>query len=47
LKLAEGLQKNIIRVSIWPFKKEEVKEILATIERQKTVFLVAIQNDHM
>jgi hypothetical protein len=31
----------------WPFKKEEVEEILKTIERQKTLFQLAMQNDHV
>lgn len=35
------------RVFKWPFKKEEVKELLATIERQKTLFSLAIQNDQV
>lgn len=31
----------------WPFKKGEVIDILNTIERQKTLFVLALQNDHM
>jgi hypothetical protein len=31
----------------WPFQKEEIKELLATIERQKSLFSLALQNDHM
>jgi hypothetical protein len=31
----------------WPFQKEEFKDILSTIERQKSLFSLAIQNDHM
>ncbi len=31
----------------WPFQKEEIKEILNVIERQKTLFNLARQNDHM
>ena len=30
----------------WPFKKEEVKDILGSIERQKSLFILAVQNDH-
>src|SRR5450755_1600435 len=32
---------------IWPFNKVEVMEILSTIERQKTLFMLALQNDHV
>jgi hypothetical protein len=31
----------------WPFQKVEVKEILASIERYKSLFSLALQNDHM
>jgi hypothetical protein len=31
----------------WPFRKEEIKEILSTIERHKSLFNLALQNDHM
>jgi hypothetical protein len=31
----------------WPFQKEEIKELLATIERLKSLFSLALQNDHM
>jgi len=48
LKLApaEGWRKAG-RTFAWPFQKEEVKEILSTIGRQKTLFSLALQNDHM
>ena len=39
--------KKVREVITWPFKKEEVKEILGSIERQKALFLLARQNDHM
>jgi len=31
----------------WHFKKEEVKEILANVERQKNCIALALENDHM
>ncbi|KAL8638995.1 MAG: hypothetical protein Q9228_003911, partial [Teloschistes exilis] len=31
----------------WPLEKEEIREILATIERLKTLFSLARQNDHI
>ncbi len=31
----------------WPFSKTEVLEFLNTIERQKALFNLALQNDHM
>lgn len=31
----------------WPFEKEEIREILNTIERQKLLFSLARQNDHI
>lgn len=31
---------------VWPFQKEEIKDILNVIERQKTFFNLALQNDH-
>ena len=32
---------------IWPFKKAECKELLESVERYKTCFLVALQDDHL
>ncbi|KAI9777066.1 MAG: hypothetical protein M1839_009117 [Geoglossum umbratile] len=43
---AEGLKK-IGKALAWPFRKEEVNDILHTIERQKTLFSLALQNDHI
>lgn len=43
---ATGLKK-LGKAIIWPFQKEEVKEILSSIERQKALFNLARQNDHM
>ena len=32
---------------VWPFKKDEIKDLLQAIERQKTLFTLARQNDLM
>ncbi|KAL9100692.1 MAG: hypothetical protein Q9163_003956 [Psora crenata] len=42
----EGLKK-VGKSFAWPFQKGEVMEILHTIERQKTLFIMAHQNDYM
>jgi len=31
----------------WPFRGQEVKDILENIERQKTLIILALENDHM
>jgi hypothetical protein len=31
----------------WPFKKAEVFELIATLERLKSIFNLALQSDHM
>lgn len=46
LQPATGVRKAA-RVLRWPFKKEEVKDLLSTIERQKTLFSLALQNDQV
>jgi hypothetical protein len=46
LEPAHGLKKAG-RVIVWPFQKGEVIEVLHTIERQKTLFILALQNDHV
>ena len=38
-RLAQGL--------LWPFRKEEVNDLISLIERQKAAFGLAIQNDNM
>ena len=43
---ATGLRK-LGRAIVWPFQKEEIKEILGSIERQKALLNLARQNDHM
>ena len=35
------------RAIVWPLSKGEVTDILGAIERQKTLFIVAMENDHM
>ncbi|KAF7506336.1 hypothetical protein GJ744_011909 [Endocarpon pusillum] len=42
----EGLGK-VTKAITWPFQKEEINEILNSIERQKTLFNLARQNDHI
>ena len=32
---------------LWPFQKREISEILGIIERQKTYFVLALQNKHL
>ena len=39
--------KKLGKAIIWPFQKEEIKEILASIERLKALLNLARQNDHM
>jgi hypothetical protein len=48
LKLAPvGGLKKVGNALIWPFQKGEIREIFNTIERQKALFNLALQNDHM
>ncbi len=42
----QGLKK-IRNALTWPFQREEIEEILSTIERQKSLFDLTLQNDHM
>jgi hypothetical protein len=42
----KGLKKVETAFS-WPFQKGEIKTILNSIERQKTLFILALQNDSM
>lgn len=46
LEPSKGL-KRVGKSLAWPFKTEEIKEILSTIERQKSLFNLVLQNDHM
>ncbi|KAG8534359.1 uncharacterized protein KY384_001203 [Bacidia gigantensis] len=46
LKPATGLRRAGKAIA-WPFRREEVKDMLATIERQKTMFVLALELDHV
>jgi hypothetical protein len=51
-ELASRLQPQVGRRMLgkyikWPFQKEQVKDILAILERQKSTFLVALAFDQM
>ena len=46
LKPAQG-RKMVIKAVTWPFQKKEVNELLDHLERQKALFLLAQQNDHL
>ena len=46
LSPVEGLKK-VGKAFSWPFQKGEIKTILNSIERQKTLFILALQNDSM
>lgn len=39
--------KKLGKAIVWPFQREEIREILASIERQKALLNLARQNDHM
>ena len=39
--------KKVGKAFIWPFEKAEIQSILSTIERQKLLFSLARQNDHI
>ena len=43
---ATTAQKLVQRLR-WPLRKEDVKEVLSTIERHKTLLSLALQNDQM
>jgi hypothetical protein len=38
---------KVIKALVWPFQKGEVKDILRTIGRLKTLFVLALQRDHL
>lgn len=46
LEPVKGRQK-IGKAMAWPFGKDEVHELLSTMERQKTLFILALQQDHL
>ena len=39
--------KKVGKAFIWPFEKAEIQSVLSTIERQKLLFSLARQNDHI
>ena len=39
--------KKVGKAFVWPFEKAEIQSILSTIERQKSLFSLARQNDHI
>ena len=39
--------KKATKAILWPLRKEDVKDLLDTIERHKTLFILALQNDHI
>ncbi len=41
-----GAQKLVQKIR-WPLRKEEIKDVLSSIERQKTLLSLALQNDQM
>lgn len=42
-----GGLKRVGNAITWPLQKNEIKDILCVIERQKTLFALALQNDHL
>jgi hypothetical protein len=42
----DGLRK-VGKAMAWPFQKKEIVSILGVIERQKTLFALALQTDHL
>lgn len=46
LRPTQGLKK-FGKALTWPFQKQEIEDILSSIERQKSLFSLALQNDHM
>ena len=48
LKLAPAIGlKKVGKALAWPFQKAEIQDILNMIERQRSLFNLALQNDHM
>ncbi|KAL8702561.1 MAG: hypothetical protein Q9201_004278, partial [Fulgogasparrea decipioides] len=47
-KLAPGDRlRQVSRAVLWPLNKQDVTDLITIIERQKTAFTLAIQNDNM
>lgn len=42
-----GTLKKLGRVFTWPFDKGEITNILQSLERLKTYFILALQSDHL
>ncbi|KAI9794892.1 MAG: hypothetical protein M1816_003022, partial [Peltula sp. TS41687] len=42
-----GLMKGVGKALAWPFKKDEIKDILGVIERSKTHFTLALQGESL
>jgi hypothetical protein len=42
----DGLKK-MRKALAWPFQKTEIQSVIGMIERQKSIFNLALQNDHM
>lgn len=42
-----GFREKIIQRITWKFVKEDVKEILAKMERLKSLIVIALQKDHL
>lgn len=42
-----GKLDKAIKTLVWPFQKDEIKEILRMIERQKTILSLALQNNQL
>jgi hypothetical protein len=47
LKPAEGKMGKFGTAIIWPFKKPKIEKVLTTIEHSKSLFTLALQNEHM
>jgi len=43
----EGLLRSAVTSMSWPFKKSEITQLLASLERQKALFNLALQDDHL
>jgi hypothetical protein len=39
--------KKMRKALAWPFQKAEIQSVISMIERQKSIFNLALQNDHM
>lgn len=39
--------KEFGRTLAWPFKKKDIKDLLSALERQKSMFHLALQNDNL